>query len=336
MRVVFDGSAKPDNGTSLNSSLKVGPTIQQDLFSLLVRFRLQRVALTADIAKMYRQIVLDTSARDFHRFLWREDPNQPIQQFRMTRVIYGITSAAYHSVRALVEVSNRCSDTDIALTIKNDFYVDDYLSGMDSIEAAKERIGLLCQKLSNFGFELRKWASSHSELISSLPEKLRESSEEAKFMDQDYKIKTLGLAWKPNADHFQFFSNFDNSGSITKRQLLSDTAKLFDPVGWFGPIVIKFKILLQKLWTRGVDWDEELPQDLLEEWIAIKVDHHLHDLYLPRCNLPPNTVESIQFHLFTDASELAYAAVLYARFVAVNVVAGKNRVAPIKTFTSTT
>ena len=135
-------------------------------------------------------------------------------------------------------------------------------------------------------------------------------------MDQDYKIKTLGLAWKPNADHFLFFSSFDNSGSITKRQLLSDTAKLFDPVGWFGPIVIKFKILLQKLWTRGVDWDEELPQDLLEEWIAIKVDlHHLHDFYLPRCILPPNIVESIQFHLFTDASELAYAAVLYARFV---------------------
>ena len=337
LRVVFDGSAKSDNGTSLNSSLMVVPTIQQDLFSLLVRFRLHRVALTADIAKMYRQIVLDTSARDFHRFLWREDPNQPIQQFRMTRVIYGITSAAYHSVRSLVEVSNRCSNTDIALTMKNDFYVDDYLSGMDSIEAAKERIGFLCQELSNFGFELRKWASSHSELISSLPEKLRESSE-AKFMDQDYKIKTLGLAWKPNADHFQFFSNFHNSGSITTRQLLSDTAKLFDPVGWFGPIVIKFKILLQKLWTRGVDWDEKLPQDLLEEWIAIKVDlHHLHDFYLPRCILPPNTVESIQFHLFTDASELAYAAVLYARFVdsmgfvVVNVVAGKNRVAPIKT-----
>ena len=183
LRVVFDGSAKSDNGISLNSSLMVGPTIQQDLFSLLVRFRLHRVALTADIAKMYRQIVSDTSARDFHRFLWREDPNQPIQQFRMTRVIYGITSAAYHSVRALVEVSNRCSNKEIAMTIKNDFYVDDYLSGTDSLAAAKEQIRLLCQELSNFGFELRKWASSHSELISSLPEQLRESSEEAKFMD---------------------------------------------------------------------------------------------------------------------------------------------------------
>ena len=137
LRVVFDGSAKSDNGTSLNSSLMVGPTIQQDLFSLLVRFRLHRVELTADIAKMYRQLVLDTSARDFHRFLWREDPNQPIQQFRMTRVNYAITPAAYHSVRALVEVRNRCSNKEIAMTIKNDFNVDDYLSGTDSLAAAK-------------------------------------------------------------------------------------------------------------------------------------------------------------------------------------------------------
>ena len=81
LRFVFDGSAKSDNGTSLNSSLMVGPTIQQDLFSLLIRFRLHRVALTADIAKMYRQLVLDTPARDFHRFLWREDPNHQITQF---------------------------------------------------------------------------------------------------------------------------------------------------------------------------------------------------------------------------------------------------------------
>ena len=63
LRVVFDGSAKPDNGTSLNSSLMVGPTIQQDLFSLLVRFLLHRVALTADIAKMYRDSFGHSSKR---------------------------------------------------------------------------------------------------------------------------------------------------------------------------------------------------------------------------------------------------------------------------------
>ena len=169
----------------------------------------------------------------------------------------------------------------------------------------------LCDELSKYGFELRKWASSHCELTSSIPEKLRESSEETIFLYQEYKIKTLGLSWKPNVDHFYFSSKSDHEGVITKRQLLSDAAKLFDPVGWLGPIVINFKFLLQKLWTRGLDWDEKLPSDLLEEWNVLKHDlQHLSTFSLQRCILPPNSVRNNQFHLFTDASELAYAAVL--------------------------
>ena len=139
-------------------------------------------------------------------------------------------------------------------------------------------------------------------------------------------------------DHFYFYSKPDHEGVITKRQLLSDAAKLFDPVGWFGPIVINFKILLQKLFTRGLDWDEKLPSDLLEEWNVLKHDlQHLSTFSLQRCILPPNSVRKYQFHLFTDALELAYAAVLYVRFIdslgfiTVNLVAGKNKVAPIET-----
>ena len=101
-------------------------------------------------------------------------------------------------------------------------------------------------------------------------------------------------------DHFYFYSKLDHEGVITKRQLLSNAAKLFDPVGWLDPIVINFKILLQKFWTRGVDWDEKLPSDLLEEWNVLKHDlQHLSASSLQRCILPTN---SVRFHLFTDAS----------------------------------
>ena len=56
IRIVFDGSAKTSTGISLNYSLRVGPTIQEDLFSIVTRFRFFRYALTADIEQMYRQI----------------------------------------------------------------------------------------------------------------------------------------------------------------------------------------------------------------------------------------------------------------------------------------
>ena len=241
LRVVFDGSAKSSNGNSLNGSLMVGPTVQQDLFSILIRFRLHKVALSGDIAKMYRQIALDPAAKDFHRLLWRDSNTDFIKQFRMTRVTYGIASSAFHSTRSVVDVANLCKDQVLAQSIKNDFYVDDYLSGAESTEDAKLKVDEICADLNNYGFELRKWASSHDEITLSLPENLRESINQEKFMDNNYKIKTLGVSWKPNSDHFGFYSNLTIQGNVTKRQLLSETAKLFDPLGGFLPLSLDLR-----------------------------------------------------------------------------------------------
>ena len=209
----------------------VGPTIQQDLFSIRVRFRVHRVALSGDIAKMYRQICRHASAKDFHRILLRDSLKDVIKHYRMTRVTYGIASSAFRSTRATVEVANRCENKSVANSIKNVFYVDDYLSGTDSNEKAHVKVAKLCDELKKYGYELRKWTSSHHEITASLPESLRESAKDEQFMDENYRTKTLGLYWKPNLDSFKFHSNFSLDDNVTKRNLLSETAKLFDPVG---------------------------------------------------------------------------------------------------------
>ncbi|GFR17756.1 uncharacterized protein LOC103569155 [Trichonephila clavata] len=67
-RGVFDGSAKSSSGVSLNDKLMVGPQLQTDLTTLLLRFRMHKIAITADIEKMYRQITLRDS--DFQRIVW--------------------------------------------------------------------------------------------------------------------------------------------------------------------------------------------------------------------------------------------------------------------------
>ena len=138
LRVVFYGSAKSSTGVS---------TVQEDLFSILIRFRFHKVALPADIAKMYRQIALESVAKDFHSILWRDSITDSIQQFRMTRVTYGIASSAFHSTRSVVEVGNRCSDDLLAKTIKHDFYVDDYLSGANAVAAAHTKVKQNYEKL---------------------------------------------------------------------------------------------------------------------------------------------------------------------------------------------
>ena len=257
LRVVFDGSAKTSTGQSLNESLMVGAKLQSDLYSTLLRFRLHKVALSGDIAKMYRQIALADEDKDFHRILWRDSPSEPLKHLRMTRVTYGIASSSYHSIRCLQEVGKKSTDEAVKLAIFNDFSVDDFIGGAPDKDTASSLVHQLIAALKKHGFELRKWTSSDSSITLSLPEKLRETEESSKILDKDYHMKTLGIRWNPNPDTFTFNVTLDAMKQHTKRTLLSDVSKLFDPSGWLGPVIIRYKGLLQKLWILGIDWYSE-------------------------------------------------------------------------------
>jgi len=107
---VFDGGAKTSNGLSLNDILQVGPTVQQDMYSIVLRFRTHQVRFTAGIAKMYRQINVHPQDRDLQRILWRYSSEEPIQEYKLTTVTYGTSSAPYlptHCLRKLAD-DNKC------------------------------------------------------------------------------------------------------------------------------------------------------------------------------------------------------------------------------------
>lgn len=77
-RVVFDASAKTDNGRSLNDIQLAGPRLQKDISIQLLRFRKERYAVVADIKKMFSQVGLDPNQWDLQRILWREDESSPL------------------------------------------------------------------------------------------------------------------------------------------------------------------------------------------------------------------------------------------------------------------
>ena len=72
LRVVYDCSAK-SGGTSLNDCLYKGPCLTPLIFDSILRFRLNNVALVADIASAYLQISVAPPQRDLLRFLWFAD-----------------------------------------------------------------------------------------------------------------------------------------------------------------------------------------------------------------------------------------------------------------------
>ena len=93
MRAIFDGSALSSTGVSLNDMLLVGPTVHPPLLDVILRFRWHRIALKADVTKMYRAIELDKQDRDLHRFVWRSSPEKVLKDYRMTRVTFGISAS---------------------------------------------------------------------------------------------------------------------------------------------------------------------------------------------------------------------------------------------------
>ena len=115
-------------------------------------------------------------------------------------------------------------------------------------------------------------------------------------------------------------------------------AKTFDALGWFAPVIVKVKILLQRLWEAGIGWDDPVPLTIQEAWEMWR--SQLPERLIPRCYyLVESRIVSLQIHGFSDALESAYAGVVYLRMleadgtVHVLLVIAKTKVAPLKRLT---
>ena len=120
----------------LNDLLLVGPTVHSPLIDVLLRFRLHRVAFTADANKMYRAIELVPSDRDLHRFVWRRTPEEPLQDYHMTRVTFGVSTSFFAANMSLKQnaLDFAVDYPQAAKVVEDSFYVDDDLTGADSIQ----------------------------------------------------------------------------------------------------------------------------------------------------------------------------------------------------------
>jgi hypothetical protein len=150
--------------------------------------------------------------------------------------------------------------------------------------------------------------------------------------------KTLGIRWDAGDDEFLFdYSSPTDDFHYTKRNVLKKTASLFDPLGFLSPFIIKAKLYLQQAWLEALDWDDELPDKLKKEWENwFNELHLLQEIKIPRCLKNSNLVTSVTLHSFSDASEKAYAAVVYARHefedksVTTQLIASNTRLSPLK------
>lgn len=170
IRVVFDASCKTSTGLSLNDALMIGPVVQQDLISILMRFRMFAVAFVADIVKMYRQVLIHPSQIQLQRILWRNNADCNIDVYELLTVTYGTSSASYLATRCLKYLAELYAVRFPvgAKHVQRDVYVDDLLTGADTVQDAMLIRDEVIQLLKLGSFELSKWASNEPTLLENI------------------------------------------------------------------------------------------------------------------------------------------------------------------------
>ncbi|XP_036347527.1 uncharacterized protein LOC118756875 [Rhagoletis pomonella] len=142
LRVVFNASKRCSAGKSLNDCLYPGPKLQNDLTAVVLNWWRYRVALTEDITKMYRQILVDERGADLQRIVWSPAGQENLSHYRLNTVTYGTDCAPYLAIKVLHTLAADEQDNfpDAAKILLHEFYVDDVLTsaGMNSKRYCKQ------------------------------------------------------------------------------------------------------------------------------------------------------------------------------------------------------
>lgn len=223
--------------------------------------------------------------RDLQRIVWRKHPSEVLRNYRLNTVTYGTTPASFMTTKRLDELAreNEVLFPNASKTIRRDFYMDDIMTGSDSEEECLKLQQDVTNILNSAKLPLRKWCSNSGSILKKI-EKVNNDPLFVLNLGDDETIKSLGLSWKPYVDEFRFYvTRSMDVDKMTKRTLLSDLNKVFDPLGFLAPVLIKGKIFLQQLWQLKIDWDTQLKDNIKQRWQQYYTQiENLKELSIPR------------------------------------------------------
>ncbi|XP_064485903.1 uncharacterized protein LOC135398425 [Ornithodoros turicata] len=319
IRVVFGSSAK-HQGISLNDLLLSGPDMTNSLVGVLLRFRKEAFAVTADIQRMFYCFFVREEDRDYLRFLWfrDNDTSSEVIEYRMCVHVFGNTCSpaiATYGLRRTAKEAEPEFGADVRRFVARDFYVDD---GLISLSTEKEAIELLkrTQKmLMGANLRLHKFASNSVGVMDAFPSE--DYDNDLKNLDLsggNLPIqRSLGLNWNLRADTFTFRVPARDTPS-TRRGVLLTVKSLYDPLGMTAPVTVQGRLLLRELTSCATDCDAPLVLD--DKWQTWKDSlRALERLEIPRQYVAESVTNARRREIcvFSDASEKIIAAVAYIR-----------------------
>lgn len=306
IRLVFDASARRINSPSLNELLHKGENLLPLLTSVLLRFRLPKYFIIADISKAFNNLVLTEDQRDITRFLWLKDSNYPFNYknmliFRFVRLPFGYASSPWLLADVLHKHLKKFGTFGYLLLVN--LYVDNLFWAVSNFEEAVKTLHECIEIFKEASMPLHEINSNMSQFIKYL---------NSQGLETPKTIKFLGLKINFVLDQFEFsLPVVEDSETLTKRISMHFSASIFDPLGFVAPITLKARLFVQNLWSESLHWDTPIPDHLLKTWTQLTADWSDYVFVIPRRTEIPKDSYPVELHTFVDASKNGRGAVSY-------------------------
>ncbi|KAK7879276.1 hypothetical protein WMY93_033942 [Mugilogobius chulae] len=352
VRLVWNSSQK-FKGLSMNDILLKGPDVLNPIRAVLLRFRRGVYAALGDIKKMYNSVWLEDQEMHLHRFLWRDRPEEKISEYAITRVNIGDRPAgciAQLAMRETAKLPMFAHFEEERRILEEDSYVDDILTSNNDLNQLHKNTKTVEEILQAGGFFLKPWVlSGQSGRQKACPEEGAPASGKNKVFilpnqmrEEDNKALGVGYLVKEDKLYVMTSINFskrkkkmrlgqnlhedevktNTPNPLTRRELLSQVASLYDPIGLVTPIKQKGAILVRKAFQEarsggksGDTWDQPLSDKLREEAIELFQEYvRLGQITFHRSLTPPGWSGKPLGITFSDGSDKSYGAVVYFRW----------------------
>ena len=301
-----------------------------------------------DVEQMFYQFKVNKEHRDYLRFLWWDSSDYSVEpvEFRMTVHLFGATSSpgcANFGLKRIASDNEAEYGKELANFVRHDFYVDDGLKSLATVDSSLKLIDKSKAMCSKGGVRLHKFVSNNREVIEFLdPEDRAKDLKDIDIVSDRLPIeRALGVSWCIQSDTFQFRIYLQDR-PLTRRGILSTVSSLYDPLGFIAPVILAGKRILQQMCADHADWDDPLPEPLREKWQHWRASlDSLSTLKIDRCVKPVGfgIVKSVQLHHFSNASTFGYGQCSNLRLVneegqvSCSFVMVKARVVPLRPMT---
>ncbi|KAI3351360.1 hypothetical protein L3Q82_005904 [Scortum barcoo] len=247
-------------------------------------------------------------------------------------------AVATYGLRRVAEQGEEQYGIDVRHFIERDFYVDDALKSVSTVQQAVLLLKRTKKMLAASNLRLHKIASNKVEVMDAFPveDRAKDLQDLDLFVDDLPDQRSLEVRWSIMSDCFTF-NVPEMERPYTRRGVLSIVNSLFDPLGFLAPVTIQGRLLLRELSAHASDWDSSLPEEMREKWMEWQTSlQHLSSIHVPRTYalIPSSKIQSRELCVFSDASVKAISAVAYLKVTStegnteLGFVLGKARLAP--------